>query len=437
MQEHPVDAEATIDGYRAPQVCNLVGISYRQLDYWARTGLIRPSIQSAHGSGSQRLYSFTDIVQLKVVKRLLDAGMSLKRIRSAMEILRAQLDSDAPLADVTLLSDGTTIYAAHSPDEVVDVFRRGQGVFGIAVGPVQQELEGELLKLFPEAGDGGGHSGGARQLSTTDEYDQAPADLVEFAHESERQFARLLDFYDVEWEYEPTSPSPSGAPTVEPTEFFRPDFYLPEDDMFIEITTMNQKLVTKKNKKVRLLRELYPEVTCKIFYQRDYLNLLVKYELDEIADQELPATPTRIPGPPVVVDLGAQEYPRRRRRLTILGCAARLGCLRCERRRRGGARPGGPDAGDPASFSARVARRTLHRVRGVVDAAPVRGCRRRAHGGQVVCRGLRRLSLGAGSDRRRRCDGPHPHPVLQRHRQGGAGQGAVHDGAQRRWWGRG
>ena len=80
--------------------------------------------------------------------------MSLKRIRSAMEILRAQLDSDAPLADVTLLSDGTTIYAAHSPDEVVDVFRRGQGVFGIAVGPVQEELEGEILRLFPEPGDG-------------------------------------------------------------------------------------------------------------------------------------------------------------------------------------------------------------------------------------------------------------------------------------------
>jgi DNA-binding transcriptional MerR regulator len=140
----------TIDGYRAPQVCNLVGISYRQLDYWARTSLILPSIQTARGSGTQRLYSFTDVVQLKVVKRLLDAGMSLKRIRSAMEILREQLRSEAPLSDVTLLSDGTTIYAAHSPDEVVDVFRRGQGVFGIAVGPVQAELEGEIHRLFPE-----------------------------------------------------------------------------------------------------------------------------------------------------------------------------------------------------------------------------------------------------------------------------------------------
>jgi DNA-binding transcriptional MerR regulator len=139
-------------GYRAPQVCSLVGITYRQLDYWARTGLIQPSVQAAQGSGTQRRYSFGDIVQLKVVKRLLDAGMSLKKIRSAMEILREQLASNSPLTDVTLLSDGATIFAAHSPDEVVDVFQRGQGVFGIAVGPVQQELEGEIHRLFPEEG---------------------------------------------------------------------------------------------------------------------------------------------------------------------------------------------------------------------------------------------------------------------------------------------
>ena len=138
------------NGYRAPQVCNIVGITYRQLDYWARTGLLKPSIAAARGSGSQRRYSFGDIVQLRVVKRLLDAGMSLKKIRQAMDLLRDQLRSDTPLTDVTLLSDGSTIYAAHSPDEVVDVFRRGQGVFGIAVGPVQQEMEGEIHRLFPE-----------------------------------------------------------------------------------------------------------------------------------------------------------------------------------------------------------------------------------------------------------------------------------------------
>ena len=140
----------TDHGYRAPQVCNIVGITYRQLDYWARTDLLCPSLAVAQGSGSQRLYSFGDIVQLRVVKRLLDAGMSLKKIRQAMDLLRTQLNRSTPLADVTLLSDGSTIYAAHSADEVVDVFRRGQGVFGIAVGPVQAEMEGEIHRLFPE-----------------------------------------------------------------------------------------------------------------------------------------------------------------------------------------------------------------------------------------------------------------------------------------------
>ena len=77
--------------------------------------------------------------------------------------------------------------------------------------------------------------------------------------------------------------------------------------MFIEITTMNQKLVTKKNRKVRRLRELYPDVKVKIFYQRDYLNLLVKYGLDEPEDAEMPPAPTRIPGPPQVVNLGDDE----------------------------------------------------------------------------------------------------------------------------------
>ena len=137
-------------GYRAPQVCKLVGITYRQLDYWARTGLIVPTLAQAHGSGSQRRYSFSDVVQLKVIKNLLDAGMSLKKIRSAVEILRSEMDSEQPLADVTLLSDGQTIYAAHSDEEVVDVLRKGQGVFSIAIGPVQDQVEGAILQLFPD-----------------------------------------------------------------------------------------------------------------------------------------------------------------------------------------------------------------------------------------------------------------------------------------------
>ncbi len=137
-----------------------------------------------------------------------------------------------------------------------------------------------------------------------DEFDQSPADLVEFAHEAERQFAKLLDFYDIDWEYEPHEFAIEFDDEGQPSKFFRPDFYLPAEGQYIEITTMNQKLVTKKNRKIKRLRELYPDIRCKIFYQRDYLNLVVKYELADLADQELPPAPTRMPGPPQVVELG-------------------------------------------------------------------------------------------------------------------------------------
>ena len=85
---------------------------------------------------------------------------------------------------------------------------------------------------------------------------------------------------------------------------FRPDFYLPDEDVYIEITTMSQKLVTKKNRKVRRLKEVRPDIQCKIFYQRDYLHLLVKYGLEEPDASIDMVTPTRIPGPPNIVDLG-------------------------------------------------------------------------------------------------------------------------------------
>jgi hypothetical protein len=111
--------------------------------------------------------------------------------------------------------------------------------------------------------------------------DGAPrSETVAFAHYSERQFARLLDFYQIEWEYEPRSFDIEWDAEDNVTQRFTPDFYLPAYDQYIEITTLNQKLVTKKNRKVRRLRERYPEVRCKIFYQRDYLSLLVKYGLE-------------------------------------------------------------------------------------------------------------------------------------------------------------
>ena len=117
-----------------------------------------------------------------------------------------------------------------------------------------------------------------------------PHEQIRFAHNSERQFARLLDFYGIEWEYEPRTFTLERDKAGNPVQAFSPDFYLPAYDLYIEITTLNQKLVTKKNRKARRLRELYPDVQVKILYQRDYLNLLVKFGLEapsQLADAGL------------------------------------------------------------------------------------------------------------------------------------------------------
>ncbi|GAA2730043.1 MerR family transcriptional regulator [Actinocorallia aurantiaca] len=135
-------------GYRGPTACTAAGITYRQLDYWARTGLVEPSIRPAHGSGSQRLYGFRDILVLKVVKRLLDAGVSLQQIRTAVTHLRDR--GVEHLATITLMSDGVSVYECTSADEVVDLLQGGQGVFGIALGRVWQEVEGSLANLPAE-----------------------------------------------------------------------------------------------------------------------------------------------------------------------------------------------------------------------------------------------------------------------------------------------
>nr|WP_281289261.1 MerR family transcriptional regulator [Nesterenkonia populi] len=132
-------------GYRGPIACSAAGITYRQLDYWARTKLVQPSLRNASGSGSARLYSFRDILVLKVVKRLLDTGVSLQQIRAAIEHLRERGVED--LAQITLMSDGASVYECTSQDEVIDLVQGGQGVFGIAVGRVWREVEGTLAEL--------------------------------------------------------------------------------------------------------------------------------------------------------------------------------------------------------------------------------------------------------------------------------------------------
>ena len=136
-------------GYRGPQACKIVNITYRQLDYWTRTDLVAPSISPATGSGTQRLYSFNDLLQLKVIKQLLDAGMSLQKVREALDYARTTLAGDWTKA--TIVADGNGVYALTSEQEVFDLLRRGQGVLGavVAVDAVSKDLQGTLRELRP------------------------------------------------------------------------------------------------------------------------------------------------------------------------------------------------------------------------------------------------------------------------------------------------
>jgi DNA-binding transcriptional MerR regulator len=145
-------------GYRVPEVCRIAGISYRQLDYWARTGLVRPSVRDAQGSGTQRLYSFQDLAQLKVIKKLLDTGVGLQQVRKAIGTLR---DLREPAMGTTLVSDGSRIYAVESPEAVVDLLAKGQGVFAVAVDRVWTDLEGTLAKGAKKKGREVARAGGA------------------------------------------------------------------------------------------------------------------------------------------------------------------------------------------------------------------------------------------------------------------------------------
>ncbi len=134
-------------GYRSTAVRKIVGITYRQLDHWTTTGLVRATVRDAEGSGSQRLYSFDDVVELKLIKRLLDSGMDLRKIRKALEVVR---EKGLSLRDITLCTDGATVYALDDSREVIDLLQSGQGVFAIAVQPVVDETEAEVRELPSE-----------------------------------------------------------------------------------------------------------------------------------------------------------------------------------------------------------------------------------------------------------------------------------------------
>ncbi len=145
-------------GYRVPEVCRIVGITYRQLDYWARTGLVKPSIKDAEGSGTQREYSFQDLAQLRIIKKLLDTGVGLQQVRKAMGTLR---DLKEPSLGTTLVSDGSRIYSVESPEAVVDLLAKGQGVFAIAIDRIWTDLEGSLQKGSRKKGRGVASARGA------------------------------------------------------------------------------------------------------------------------------------------------------------------------------------------------------------------------------------------------------------------------------------
>jgi DNA-binding transcriptional MerR regulator len=161
------------EGFRGPQVCHMVGITYRQLDYWARTDLLRPSISDARGSGTQRVYSYTDLLQLKVIKQLLDAGVSLRHTRKAIECLRA---SGAGVASSSLVIADDRSVLAHSGEELFDLLRGGQGVLSIVLGMerIVSEVDAAITELREAGPDG--HPARAREVATTNGSASPPVD---------------------------------------------------------------------------------------------------------------------------------------------------------------------------------------------------------------------------------------------------------------------
>jgi DNA-binding transcriptional MerR regulator len=136
--------------YTALETCKIVGLTYKQIDYYDRTDFIKPSISGAGGCGSRRMYSFSDLMKLKVVKRLIEAGISLQKLRKTKKYLDEYNDdsNDDSFLKSTLLSDGNTVYACNSDSEIIDTLKSGQGVFGIALGRVYTDLSGDIKKYF-------------------------------------------------------------------------------------------------------------------------------------------------------------------------------------------------------------------------------------------------------------------------------------------------
>jgi DNA-binding transcriptional MerR regulator len=135
-------------GYSGTQTAKVVGISYRQLDYWARTDLIRPSLTDASGSGSRRRYSYSDLLELKTIKKLIDAGIKLEQVRKVFDYLRQHVATD--IASAHIVIDGGSVVLCDG-DQLVDVLKQGQGVLNVlSLGGVKDELEADLAPITPD-----------------------------------------------------------------------------------------------------------------------------------------------------------------------------------------------------------------------------------------------------------------------------------------------
>ena len=137
-------------GYTGPEVCKITGISYRQLDHWTTSSLIQASIRNLKGSGFHRIYSFQDIIQIKLVNKLREAGVSLQKIRIALKNIESILGDNINISDVSVFSDGKSIYVISDNDQMIDLLKKGQAVFGISLGPVHTEAEAEVFSLYPD-----------------------------------------------------------------------------------------------------------------------------------------------------------------------------------------------------------------------------------------------------------------------------------------------
>jgi DNA-binding transcriptional MerR regulator len=148
-----VGASIVEDGFSGKRTAEIVGISYRQLDYWARTDLVRPTIADARGSGTRRLYSYRDLLELKVIKNLLDAGIQLASVRRAFGYLRDQLGTDVTTANLVI--SGNTPVLVRSDGDLIDLVHSGQGVLNVLpLAGVKSEIDAAIVQLRPEGAQG-------------------------------------------------------------------------------------------------------------------------------------------------------------------------------------------------------------------------------------------------------------------------------------------